>query len=1055
MPQRLPSIEDANSSSVSEETKLVVDSADQAINPFPGLRPFSIDEYHLFFGREGQVDDVLVKLSQHRTVTVMGYSGSGKSSLMYCGLLPVLYGGFMTESGPFWQVMPVRPGNSPIANLAAAAVNVLIEQGRVSTNDKAIYLATFKSILLSGSNGLVELSKFIQSRPGENIFYLVDQFEELFRYKDSGSTEFADEASQYVNLILNAVSQREVPIYLSINMRSDFIGYCANFPGLTQMINLSNYLVPQMTREQKRMAIEGPVAVGGGKISRRLVKRLLADIGENQDQLPILQHALLRTWDYWKENREPDEPMDIRHYNSVGKIGQALSIHANEIYEELNPRQREIAEILFKNVTEKSSENSGIRRPCKVSLLADLSGASEEDVIYVVEQFRKPGRSFLMPGVHVALNSNSLIELSHESLMRIWTRLSGWVDEEYESSRMYLRLSEAAAMYQIGKSGLWRPPDLQLALNWQKKQKPTRSWAQRYDIAFERAIVFLDTSRITYDAELKNQEMLQQRLLGRARVTNIILGSFLFIAISLAFYGFTQQLEAQRRAREASLSEKKAKASAIEAIRNQKEAEAQKKKAEELLGEIRKQNEKLDRAYLEARLAKDKAEKAFIEAQRQELIAVNSQSEEKKSRIIAEKQTQIAETAYKLSTRLYYLSIAQSLEAKAVGIEDKDLAGLAALQGYLFHTENEGNKYDPYVFKGLYSALTKLYSTNYNSVKATGSLTNRMYSLSISAKNSKFFTSGSDGKIFSGSYIDLVLENGLVGSNAFPNKVLALSKDENYLAVGSDSTFIQVYDLKRNGEKPVLVKGHTGLVNDIKFLPNNSGFISVSKDKTVRYTDLSSLQSKKLLTLPFDLKSISFNFNGSKMAGASPSGNLILVNLDDNTFTVLRNEAPNRILSVAFHPTKNILAYGTELLNSKGLPRKGSVKIIDLEAHSDQTKELTGHNAGVSAIEFSPDGLLIASAGLDNKLQMWVVEKQDELPVVMDNNNGNIWDIAFSADSGYLLASCNNGEIRVWPTNSKTLADQICPKLSRNLTADEWQKYIGSDVTYRATCPTK
>ena len=77
-----------------------------------------------------------------------------------------------------------------------------------------------------------------------------------------------------------------------------------------------------------------------------------------------------------------------------------------------------------------------------------------------------------MPAHYVPLNVDSAIELSHESLIRIWNRLEVWVEDEFESAAMYKRLSEAAAMYQIGKTGLWRPPDLQLALNWQKKQKP-------------------------------------------------------------------------------------------------------------------------------------------------------------------------------------------------------------------------------------------------------------------------------------------------------------------------------------------------------------------------------------------------------------------------------------------------------------------------------------------------------------------------------------------------------------------------------------------------------
>src|SRR5690606_12549434 len=180
-------------------------------------------------------------------------------------------------------------------------------------------------------------------------------------------------------------------------------------------------------------------------------------------------------------------------------------------------------------------------------LIAQLAEAEERDVIRVVDHFRKVGRSFLMPGAQVPLSADSMIELSHESLMRIWKRLDAWVEEEYESAQMYKRLSEAAAMYQIGKTGLWRPPDLQLALNWQKKQKPTREWAQRYDEAFERAIVFLDTSRITYEAELKNQEMMQRRVLQRARATAIVLGAGFIVAIVFFVLSYMEKLRADKQ----------------------------------------------------------------------------------------------------------------------------------------------------------------------------------------------------------------------------------------------------------------------------------------------------------------------------------------------------------------------------------------------------------------------------------------------------------------------------------------------------------------------------
>ncbi len=1034
-----------------ESPDVVVSGGGIGVNPFPGLRPFTIDECHLFFGREGQIDEILIKLSHHRAITVIGYSGSGKSSLMYCGLVPVLHGGFMTQTGPYWQVVTIRPGNSPIDNLANTIVNNLLQQGLIDEKDKLIHKAIFSSVLRSGPEGLVEVAKFIQSSPGENVFFLVDQFEELFRFKDSETDKLAGESAQYVNLILTAVHQTEVPVYVALNMRSDFIGDCAAFPGLTQMINTSNYLVPQMTREQKRMAIEGPVAVGGGKISQRLVKRLLSDIGDNQDQLPILQHALMRTWDYWIANREPGEPLDIRHYNAIGKISQALSLHANEAFDELSTREKEIADILFKNITEKNAENQGMRKPCKIGLIAELADATESEVIKVVEQFRQPGRSFLMPGIHVTLKADSFVELSHESLMRIWNRLSSWVEEEFESAQMYKRISDAAAMYQIGKTGLWRPPDLQLALNWQKKQRPTRTWAQRYDIAFERAIVFLDTSRITYEAELKNQEMLQRRLLRRARVTNVILAIFLLVAVTFFFFGLTQQIAAERQTQLAKIEAKKANDNSIEMIRQRKIAEDRAATVLEQQEVIQRKNNELESTNLELRIQYKRAEANLQLAIRQEKLANESKENEIVARLEAEKQTKKAQENFEKANNLLMLSVAQSLEAKSVGIDDKNLAGLTAMQGYLFHTKYGGAKYDPYVFNGLYYALTKLSSSlsNYNAVKVPGKLKNRMYALTVSAKSNSFYATGNDGRIFKGDYVTQTISPDVINFNSFPNRVLALSKDEKYLVNGSDSTFIQIFDLT-NGNKAVKVEGHTGPVHDIKFMPDNSGFISSSSDRTLRFTDQVLGKSRLLVTLPFDLKSIDINPQGTKLAGASVSGQLVMVDLKDNSYTVLQNEAPNRILSVAFHPSRPLLVYGTEVLEN-GLPVKGVVKVFNL-ALNKTVKELSGHKAGVSDLEFSPDGKLLASSGLDRKLQMWVVDREEDLPITMDNNNGNIWDLSFTPDSNYLIASCNAGEIRVWPTDTRMLAEQVCPKLTRNMTPDEWGKYVRNGITYESTC---
>jgi len=1015
-------------------------------NPFPGLRPFSIEEAHLFFGREGQVNEILQKLLTHRCITVMGYSGSGKSSLMYCGVVPELLGGLHTQTSAAWQVISSRPGSSPIENLASALIAHLVDKKRIVPADAPIHRAIILSILRSSANGLREVARFLQTAPGENIFLMVDQFEELFRYRDPANEQSVDDSAAYVNLLIEAVHQREVPFYLSINMRSDFIGDCAAYAGLTQMMNESNYLVPQMKREQKRLAIEGPVAVAGGQISERLVKRLLADVGDHQDQLPILQHALMRTWDYWVDNREENEPLDLRHYNAVGKIAQALSQHANEAFDELSQREKEIAETLFKTITEKSTENLGLRRPGKIRLIAELAEASEREVIQVVEHFRKSGRSFLMPGVHVPLSGESVIEVAHESFMRIWNRLSKWVEEEFESAQMYKRLSDAAAMYQIGKTGLWRPPDLQLALNWQKKYRPTRTWAKRYNDAFERAIVFLDTSRITHEAEIKNQELLQRRLLRRARGVNIVLGAFLVLAVILFFYGLTQQFAADQQRLLAVEKQKEAESSRAAAVAS---AEVAQLRAQDLLKEkelTERQNQALKEAYDSMALLRTRAEASYTLAVQQTKLAESRTEEANVAKEEALRQTAMARQNLDAANRLYYLQVAQTIAGRSENIDDQDLAGTLAMQGYLFHTQYEGKKHDPYIFRGLYYALTKLQGLSYNALKTPGNYRNLMFALAVSQKDNSFFTTGNDGRIFQGT-LGAIREQAFAVTNN-RNRVLALSPDENYLAVANDSATIQLYQTATG--RYTSIAGHKRFVNDLRFLPDGKSLISVSGDLTIRITDVTTGRGSVLVTVPYEIKSIDISPDGQTLYGVSPKGKVIQVTIASRELVVLADEAPHRVLSVAIHPNGKLLAYGIENVNEKGIVQKGTVKLLDLSGR--KVRDLTGHRSGISELKFSPDGNLLASAGLDRKLQMWVVEHPEDLPIVMDNNNGNIWDVAFTRDSRFLLASGNAGEIRVWPTDTRILAEQVCPKVNRNMTEEEWKLYVADNIPFEHTC---
>jgi tetratricopeptide (TPR) repeat protein len=331
-------------------------------------------------------------------------------------------------------------------------------------------------------------------------------------------------------------------------MRSDFIGDCMQVPGLPDAVNNGQYLVPRMTRDEVRSAITGPVAVGGGMIAPRLVRRLLNELGDDQDQLPVLQHALMRTWDYWERHHQPGEPLDTAAYEAIGTMRGALSLHAEEAYAEAGKtdgdRRQQIVERMFKALTDTFSDQRGVRRPTSVRDLADICEATVAEVIEIVEIFRRPGRSFLMPPSIEPLGAFSIIDLSHESLMRGWTRLVEWAEQDRLSASFYVRVSQAAAWFGEGSAGLWRNPELELGLRWKRENRPTAAWARRHDESFDRVMAFLDRSEQARIRAKAEQERERKRKLRQAQWTAAVFGVLFLVAGILAYVARQENIRA-------------------------------------------------------------------------------------------------------------------------------------------------------------------------------------------------------------------------------------------------------------------------------------------------------------------------------------------------------------------------------------------------------------------------------------------------------------------------------------------------------------------------------
>lgn len=1040
-------------------------------NPFPGLRPFKIEESHLFFGREGQSDEVLLKLSRSRFVGVIGPSGSGKSSFIYCGVLPILYGGFLTDASPNWEVVVSRPGAGPIDNLAESLLKNNPEYLAGDIEEKKIKRTIFSTLLKSSSLGLVEAIEQSRKKKDINYLILIDQFEELFRFKDSHDSNSVNETLAFVNLLIEAANYPDAPIYVAITMRSDFIGDCAQFPELTRKINDSHYLIPQLTRDQKRKAIEGPVAVGGAGISPRLTQQLLNDLGDNPDQLPILQHALMRTWSYWTQYKDYDEePVDLKHYEAIGTMSEALSQHANEAFDELNEEQKRICEVMFKAITEKRGENFGIRRPTGLNEIAAIADVSEEDVSAVVEKFRETGRSLLTPAHGIPLTGKSMVDLSHESLMRIWIRLKNWVDDEADAVQMYTRLAEAASMYQVGKAGLWRPPDLQLALNWQAKHKPTLVWGQRYNPAFERTMIFLEYSKKDWETEQRIKELEQKRKLKRARIFALVLASATVVSLIFLVFAFIQKSEADKQRdiaiEQTQLTEKQkliAEANARLAEEQKKVAVEKQKEAEEAQLAETEQRKQAEQARSDAEQRRLQAEEAKQEAETQKDRANRSadlaQQREQEAKISEDKAVKASEE----SQRLRYLSIAKAIAIKSKELDsDPEQQSLLAQQAYNFNTTHEGDKYDNDIYNGLFYALR---TQNHPLTKSLeGHLKGGARGLKT-MKNSNFiYSGGSDGKIiqwkFSGKQWeaqeivpDRIHDND--PGNDYSVHTIDISPDEKYLAAGGlyslnrNENYVELYNLNDLKQAPKKIYGYQSDIGDIHFTPDGKGFFARDNSgQSIRYSDL--ITAKEVIPVKNKISGLELSPDGSKLAGAGMNGNLYVWDVKNNYAETLIKIPNASLTAVSFAPDSKIIVVGTT---------SGQVFILE---NSKTIHALSGHTAIITNIRFNYEGSFMATASMDGSIRLWNYKNLRMQPIVLSDHDW-VWNLAFTPDDEQLMAGIQSVKetkvgkvdqtIHAWPTKIETMSEILCGFVSRNMEKDEWDTFVGDDLPYALTCP--
>jgi tetratricopeptide (TPR) repeat protein len=545
-----------------------------AERPFPGLRPFGSADSAFFFGRKAQFYALYRLLNLSRFVAVIGSSGSGKSSLVRAGLLPLLEQEADQHGGRQWVWEELRPGDMPLQSLTRA----LIRLGEKSAHDDDPAIAEMRAEriayhLRGSSHGVANAIGEMEQLEDRPIILLIDQFEELFRFADSASrpgqslkdeARQRDEAAHFVQLILEASRSGSARVHVLLTMRSDFIGDCARFHGLPEAVSATQFLVPALTRDQREEVVRGPLQRARATIDPALVEQLLNDSGDDFDQLPVLQHCLLRLWEQSAAAQagqpalETGRHLSLDGYERIKGISGALSQHADEILtKDLSGHELVVARV-FRALSELDRDGRATRRALPFERIRAETGASEEELRAVLDRFRDDDCSFLTPSLSAmrALADRTRIDVGHEALLRRWERISGipgatgersdlrpigWLREEHRDGQRYQALLGLASGEE-SEGSLLSSEQVERYWRWWNEQSRTPEWTERYGGGYAQVTELLEVSRRFHEEQRLQREAEERSKLTarRTRIAASILGALLFIALGGVYLIYDQ-----------------------------------------------------------------------------------------------------------------------------------------------------------------------------------------------------------------------------------------------------------------------------------------------------------------------------------------------------------------------------------------------------------------------------------------------------------------------------------------------------------------------------------
>lgn len=982
-------------------------------HPYRGLFAFREEDAPFFFGREEFTNRQLNRIEEQPLIAIVGPSGSGKSSVVFAGLIPSL------REGGDWLISDFRPGSRPFQALAESLIPLL--EPEMSEIDQLVETKKLAGAMISGDLALPDVVARILSKSPETerMLLVIDQFEELFTLCPSEHIQ-----RTFLDLLLVVLEaqgfQQNRTLSIVLTIRADFLGQALDYRPLADALQQANLILGPMNKQELGRAIANPAGKLGISFEAGLINRILSDVGDKPGNLPLLEFALTLLWE-----RRVGRRLTHSAYETIGRVEGALARYADEVYGKLSPIEQNQARRIFMQMVRPGQQTEDTRRVASRAELGEAQWALVQDLA---------DARLLVTGRDPA--GYETVEVVHEALIRSWSRLQEWLNTDRAFRIWQERLRASLRQWQISEhdsGALLRGVPLAEAEEWFKQHKEDLNRAERHFI--QSSINHREQQRAEREKEAQARRQERRARARLQRVATWGLGIGLVIALVLAVLAASQWRVAtqQRELADQQIDIARRRLSALLAAQS---------------------NGLISSEYDLALLLGVRASQVYITPDAQSSLLttllsntglvsyLRGHTEQINALAFNPDDTILASASHDGTIRLWNVATGRPSTEPLSGHE-QPVADIA------FHpTEpllaSAGNDGTVRVWDISRAVPTATVLEGHNGV---------VQSVTFSPDGNWLVSGGVDKMVRVWDVQAMALYGEPLAVHTSFVSSVAFSSDGNWLASGGQDDVVWLWEWEDGTATPTRqLTGHTDWVNGVAFSPDNQTLASASNDQQVL---LWEVQSGELLSTTIGID------NWVRDVAFDPAGARLLTNDGANGATLWDSQSGQRLRNVAVSDATttfaialsrdgSLMAVGDNngsviLWTTSALPAfaeviyppepetvavaynetaqlmamatsDGRVTIMDMSSEAELGVWDVGND--ITVMQFSPDGSRLAVSDGDLAIRFWDVAEGAELETRLEGHVSAVRVINFSPDGKWLASGSDVGSLYIWDAGS-------------------------------------